>query len=419
MAAPPQGALVDKIIANVGNQIILQSELEATYQQYLLQGVEEAPASKCDILEQMIVNKMLLSQVKQEKIVVDKEELERAFSDEMKSMLAQAGSEERLVQYWGKPMEAIKRELREKTEEQLMLVKMRTQLIKDITATPKEVKTYFESLPAQECPYYPTEVVVREIVQYTQVSQQEKDSLREQLSALKARLQNGEDFEVLAQSYSQDLGSAPQGGDIGFWRLGALDPSYEVAARALQPGEVSDPIATPLGFYLIQLLAQEEDRYNSRHILLKYGEDVLSIEAVKKQLIKLRADILAGKLTFAQAAIQRSEDPSTSSSGGLLRGEAGRGVRMLIDQVPSAIYFVVEQLAPGTISDPMLFTTDDGREAVRIILLEEKIAPHRANLTQDYDKIQQMLINKKRETALQDWLQRVQASTAISVSPEY
>ena len=240
-----------------------------------------------------------------------------------------------------------------------------------------------------------------------------------QLGALKVRLQNGEDFEVLAQAYSQDLSSAPKGGDIGFWRLGELAPAYEVAALALQPGEISDPIATPSGFYLIQLIAREEDRYNSRHILLKYGADVLSIEAVTKQLIQLRADILAGKLTFAQAAVQFSENPLTASSGGGLKGEEGGDARMLIDNVPPEVYFAIEQLAPGTISDPILFTTVDGREAVRIIFLEEKIAPHRANLAQDYEKIQQLLIDKKRDAVLQNWLKHIQASTSVSVSPEY
>ena len=163
LAAPPQGILVDKIIANVDNQIILQSELEAAYQQYLLQGGEEALEPKCKILEQMIINKMLLSQAKQV-IVVEKEELARAFDDEMGRLLAQVGSEERLVQYWGKPIKAIRSELREKIKEQLILVRMRARLVKDVTVTPKEVKTYFEALPIQEQPYSPAEVVVREIV---------------------------------------------------------------------------------------------------------------------------------------------------------------------------------------------------------------------------------------------------------------
>lgn len=413
-----QGTLLDKIIANVDNQIILHSDLETAYQQYLLQGDEEVADLKCKMLERLIIDKMLLSRAKQEGVAVEKEAIAQALDDRMQYLLAQAGSEARLAQYLGRPIEEIKSELREKIKEQLMLDRMRAQFIKDISATPKEVKEFFEALPAQERPYYPAEVAVREIVRYPQVSQREKDALIAQIKALKVRLQNGEDFEVLAQEHSQDLGSALQGGDLGFWRLGELDPAYEAAALALQPGEVSDPVTTQFGCHLIQLIVQEEDRYSSRHILLKYSPEVLSIEVVKKQLAQLRSEILAGKVTFEQAAIESSEDPSTASSGGLITREHG-SARMLIDDLPPDVYFAIEQLAPGAISEPMPFTTVDDREAVRIIFLEEKIASHQANLAQDYAKIQQLLINKKKTTALQKWFERAQASASINVAPEY
>jgi peptidyl-prolyl cis-trans isomerase SurA len=417
-AEPPQGTLLDKIIANIDNHIILQSELEAAYQHYLLQGSTEVPDLKCKLLEQLIINKVLLSKAKQEGVVVEKEVVAQALIDRMQHLLAHVGSEEELVQYWGKPIAAIKSEIREKLNEQLTLDRMRNQLIKDISVTPQEVKEFFEALPFQKQPYYPAEVVVRQIVQYPQVSQQEKDTLLARLKALKVRLQNGEDFGTLAQEYSQDPGSAPQGGALGFWRLGELTPAYEAAALALQPGEVSDPVITPFGSHLIQLIDREKDRYNSRHILLKPNPEALDIEAAKTKLAQLRAAILAGKVTFEQAAKNFSEDPAATSSGGLLTGGYG-GTRMLIDALPPDVYFSIEQLAPGAISDPMPFTTADEREAVRIIFLEERIAPHQANLVQDYAKIQQMLIDEKRVTVLQKWLERARASASIYVAPEY
>ena len=418
LAESSRGILLDKIIANVDSQIILYSDLETACQQYLLQGGEEVADLKCKMLGQLIINKMLLAKARQEGIVLEKEAIAQAFRDRMQYLLAQAGSETRLSQYLGRPIEEIKSEVREKIREHLVLDSMRAQLTKDISVTPQEVKEFFEALPAQARPYYPAEVAVREIVRYPRVSQQEKDALIAQLKALKVRVQHGEDFEVLAQEYSQDPGSASQGGDVGFWRLGELAPAYEAAALALQPGEVSEPVATQFGMYLIQLIVREEDRYNSRHILLKYGPESLSIEVVKKQLAQLRTDILAGKVTFEQAAIKSSEDSLTAPNGGLLTGEYG-GTRMFIDDLPPDVYFAVEQLAPGAISDPMLFTAADGREAARIIFLAEKIDPHQANLVQDYAKIRQLLIDKKKTTTLQDWLERVQASASIQVAPEY
>jgi peptidyl-prolyl cis-trans isomerase SurA len=418
-AEPPQGTtLLDKVIANVDSQIILQSELETMYQQYLLQEGKEVPGLKCEILEQLIINRALLSKATQAGIAVEEEAVEKALRDKMQYLLAQVVSEAELVQYWGKPISAIKSEIREKIKEQLTLDGMRAQLIKDVSVTPKEVKEFFEALPSQEQPYYPAEVSVRQIVQYPQVSRQKKDAQLAQLNALKVRIQNGEDFEALAREYSQDPGSAPFGGDLGFWQLGELAPAYEAAALALQPGEVSDPVITPFGFHLIQLIVREKDRYSSRHILLKPNAETLDAEATKTQLARLRAAILAGEVTFEQAARKFSEDPLSASNGGLLTGEYG-GTRMSIEALSPDLYFAVEQLVTGAISAPVLFTTADGREAVRILLLEEKIAPHQANLAQDYAKIRQMLINQKKTTVLQKWIDRARASSSIHVAPEY
>lgn len=410
-----KGILLDKIIANVDNQIILQSELETAYQQYLLQGLEAVPDLKCKVLSQLITNKMLLSKAQKEGVVVPQETIAQALNDRMQSLLVQVASEEELVQYWGKSIEEIKSVLRESIKEQLMLDSMRNQLIANISVTPKEVKAFFEALPSQEQPYCPTEVVVRQIVQYSTFSSQETDTLIAQLNTLKVRLQEGEDFGVLAREYSQDAGSAPQGGDLGFWRLGELDAAYEAAALALQPGEISEPVMTELGIHLIQLITREQDRYNSRHILLKPR---LDIQVAKTVLNQLREDVLAGKMTFEQAAQKFSDDSLTDSVGGLLTSKEGEK-KMLIDDLPPDVYFVVEELTPGAISDPIPFTTADGREAVQLILLEERIAPHPANLAQDYAKIQQMLMDKQRTTVLKNWLEDIQASVSMNVAPEY
>ncbi len=413
-ATPTPGTLLDKIVAYVDSQIILQSELEALYQQYLLEYGEQADGLKCKILDQLITSKVLLSKARQEKIVVEEAIVVQALSERMQYFLAQAGSEELLVRSWGKPIEGIKSELRKKIEEQLMIDKMRVKVIQDISVTPQEVQDFFASIPTQERPCYPAEVVVRQIVRYPKASKRERDTLITQLKALKARLQEGEDFEVIAQAYSQDPSSVFQGGDIGFWRLGELPSAYEAAVLALQPGDISDPVVTQLGVYLVQLVALEENRYSSRHIFLKWG----SWDAASKQLTQLRTDILAGQITFEQAVAQCSEDSVTVSRGGLLVSEE-REVKILIDDVPSDLYFVLQELSPGAISHPMPFTTADGQEAIRLIFLEEKIAPHEVNLAQDYAKLRQLLLNQKSEEELEKWIAHAKSSTFIRIVPEY
>lgn len=417
-AKPMQSTLVDNIVANVDNQIILQSELETAYQQYLSQGGEGEPNLKCKILESLILNKALLVHAKQKGIVVTREEVDQALSRRMQYWVTQAGSEASLAHHFGKSIVAIKNELRKTLQEQLILEKTQAQIIKEVTATPQEVNAFFDALSPQERPYCRAEVVVRQIVQYPKVDQQVTGRLVAQLQALQVRLQNGEHFEDLARAYSQDLGSAPQGGELGFWRLGELAPAYEAAALALQPGEVSEPVETRFGFHLIQLIAREKDRYNSRHILLKTDADKADIGAAKAYLAALRDSILAGKQTFEEAAIASSEDTSTASVGGLLTGGQG-GVRMVTDDLPPDVYFAIDQLAPGAISDPIVLSTPDNQKVVSIFLLEERVAPHEANLVQDYAKIQQQLINKKQATALEAWFKEVQANVSIKVAPEY
>ncbi|MEL7065212.1 MAG: peptidylprolyl isomerase, partial [Bacteroidota bacterium] len=281
LAQPVQGTLVDKIIAHVDNQIILQSELEAAYEQYLLQGGEKVSDLKCRILESLVLNKLLLAKAQQEKVIVSNEEIDHGLNSRIQYLVSQLGSTAAIEKYWGKSIREIKQKFREKIKEQLRIDKMRSQVIRKVSVTPQEVKAFFESLPSNEHPYYSAEVEVRQIVRYPRVSPQEEDALMEQLKALKARIKNGESFETLAQTYSQDPGSAPQGGELGFWRLGELAPPYEKAALALQPGQVSEPVATPFGLHLIQLIAREKDRYNSRHILLRPPPASLDIEGAK------------------------------------------------------------------------------------------------------------------------------------------
>ena len=223
----------------------------------------------------------------------------------------------------------------------------------------------------------------------------------------------------MAQQYSQDPGSSSQGGALGFRELGELTPTYEKAALALQPGQVSNPIVTPFGLHLIQLIAREKDRYNSRHILLRFQVDALDIENAKIQLAQLRTAILAGEITFGQALQQATEEKhDTSINGGLITGSR-EGTKMYIDELSSDIFFAIESLAPGELSEPIVFTTSDGQQAVRMLYLKERIAPHQANLVQDYDKIKQVVIQQKQVEKLQAWLEKIEATTTIEVDPAY
>lgn len=417
-AQPKQGMLIDKIIASVDDQIVLQSELEREYQLYQAQGGAKVPNLKCQILAEMLIHKLLLARAKIEDISIRKEEIEDHCNYKMKELLNQVGSEAVLEQYTGKSIQTFKDEIRKLIREQLTIDKMQNKIINDISVTPTEVKAFFTKLPTDSLPYYASEVEVRQIVRYPTLEQQDKTTIIKRLEALKARMQAGEQFEQLAKQYSADSGSASSGGELGFWKLGELAPEYEATALALQPGEVSDPVETQFGFHLIQLIARDRDRYNSRHILIKPDTTTLDLEEPKTYLNQLRTAILSGDSTFEKAAQEYSEDPLTAPKGGLLTDGSG-GVRMAIDDLSPDVFFTIEHLIPGTISEPVEFTTLDSQQAIRILLLKDKVAPHQANLEQDYEKLEQMALNAKKATALQEWFSSTKASASIDVAPEY
>lgn len=418
LAQPQQGTLVDKIIARVDDQIILQSELDNELELYKAQQGPQVPDLKCQILAGMLVNKMLLARAQVEGVTVEKAAIEDRFSRKMQEFLHQAGSEAIIEQYTGKPIRAFKEELRKLIKEQLVINQMHKKIVDDLSITPAEVQAFFDKLPTDSLPYYPAEVEVRQIVRYPSLSQQDKAAIIERLQAFKARIQVGEQFEQLAKQYSEDPGSASSGGELGFWRLGELALAYEAAALALKPGEISDPVETQAGFHLIQLIERQKDRYNTRHILIKPSASAPDLQEAIAHLDSIRTSILEKHTTFEKAAQEYSEDVATAQQGGLLTGGDG-GVSMPIDALPPEVFFTIDKLVPGAISEPVTLTTAIGKQAVRILYLKEKVPPHQANLQQDYEKIYQMALEAKRSTVLQEWVQSIKASVSIDIAPEY
>jgi peptidyl-prolyl cis-trans isomerase SurA len=414
----PANKLLDKIVASVDGQIILQSELDREYEYYEAQGGPKVANLKCKILEGLLINKMLLARAELEGEVASKEEINRVFAYRMQNFINQAGSEEKLEQYAGKPIQSFKEELRKFLKEQLTIDKMRHKITDDMIITPAEVKKYFQEASANELPYYPTAVEVRQIVRYPKIGQHDKTAILERLQALKVRIQAGEDFGQLAKQYSEDAGSAGSGGEVGFWRIGELAPAYEAAALALQPNELSEPIETQFGFHLIQLIDRQKDRYNSRHILLKATISKPAIQEAEVELDSIRTVILEKKISFEKAAIEYSEDPITAYRGGLLTNES-QEVKISIEALSSDIFFMVEKLQPGEISAVSEFNAPTGKQAIRIVYLKERIPAHQANLQQDYDQIYQMALNAKKELALSKWFKEVKDEATLNIDPAY
>ena len=419
---PQQRQLIDKVIASVDDEPLFRSELEAQYAHYQQQvGVGKGP-TRCEILENMIINKIMLANAVKKGIHIKEKEIAHYFDYQMENILKDLGSEARLEQYLkqvvGKSLQVFKEELRKSIKDQLTIERIRNTIVGDITISPTEAKTFFNQLSPNDIPFYPASVEVYHLVIYPPIEQQERAATLAKLETLKTRIQAGEEFGILAKQYSEDIGTATHGGELGFWRIGELDPVYEKAALALKPGEISATVETKFGLHLIQLIGRQKSKYNTRHILLKPIPSEPNLQEAIKKLNELRIRISENQLGFEKAAINYSEDMDTARKEGLLTGN-NEGIRMPVDQLSPDLFFIIDKMTPGTISEPITFTTSTGKQAARIVYLKNKIASHQANLGQDHEKIQQMALTAKKQKALDEWIELVKEKAVIELDPEF
>ena len=412
------GEPIDKIIASVNDQPILASDLEAEYQIYRAQKKITSIPNKCDLLNNMIAIKLLLEAAERKQIIVKKEEVDRYVEYKLTMLVDEVGSKEKLERLLGKPLSAFKTQLRKTIKEQMLTERVKRSIVDDISISPIEVKTFFNELETSQIPFFSARVEAYQLVLYPIIEQTERQNIFNQLEILKKRIRDGEDFATLARQYSNDSTTAANGGDRGFWKIGELEPAYEKAALNLLPGEVSDPVETPIGFHLIQLIERRRGQYNSRHIVLKSTSLEPSLQALVSRLDVIRREVLDKKISFEEAVKRYSQAHTMLPQYGLAPGGAG-GLCVSVDQLPPDLFFVLDKLKTGEISAPTIFTDDSGKRDVRIIYLKRKVPSHQASLEIDYEQIYQMALDRKRSKIFEDWLTRMRQKALIEVDKAY
>lgn len=413
------GVLVDEIIAKVDNYIVLKSDLEGAYLQYLSSGQGSGPQAKCGILEQLIVNKLLVAKAEIDSVIVSDAEVDGNLDRRMQIIISQyGGSPERLEEYYGKSINRIREEIRDQIKEQLIVQRMQSTITSGVTITPAEVKKFFNRIPTDSLPYFSTEVEVAQIVKIPEVGKDQKSRAKSTLYDLKDRIENGESFNVLAKEYSQGP-SGRNGGELGIAKRGAMVPEYEAAALKLKPGELSDPVETEFGFHLIELKDRRGNEYDSRHILIipEFSEN--DIQIADDYLDSLKNIIELDSMAFEQAAKEYSDDQLTSGSGGFFLDQSG-STKISVDNLDDpVIFFTIDTMQVGQISPPIKFRMDDGKEAVRIIYFKSRIEPHQASLRDDWQKIQSAALNEKQSRALSTWFNKARNDVFIRIDDNY
>ena len=417
---PVSGQVLEKIVAKIDNEIVLKSELEYMYLQMSSQSPYTTNTDlKCEVLESLIINKLLVAKAELDSIVVDESQVNEQLDRRMQFLMQQFGGTPEIVEEkYGKSIDDIKEELRDQVKEQLIVQQMQSKIGQNTTITPSEVKKFFKAIPKDSLPYYSMEFEVGQLVKKPIQSAKDKELVKNKLLKIKERVQKGEKFEDLAKEFSQDPGSAIKGGSLGFFKRGQLVPQYEAAALKLKPGELSEIVESQFGFHLIRLDDRRGTEFSSSHILLKIESSQSGIQNAKDLLDSLKTEINAEKISFSVAAHENSDDPMTKSNGGFFTDESG-GIRIPAEDLEYALYFMVNKMEIGDISVPMLFSLEDGSQAVRLVYLKDRIQPHEANLKDDYQKIQAAALQEKKSKAIDVWFAKTKEQIFIEIDDEY
>ncbi len=414
-----QEQVIDEVVAVVGANYILASEVETQYLQYREQGaVADARALRCRIFEDLLFQKLMLNQAELDSVAITDEMVNQTMDARFRYYIQQFGSQEKMEKFYKKSLLEIREDFRSVVKQQLMVDEVQQSLVKDIKVTPAEVRRMFNELPKDSVPMIEKEYEIGRIVKEPAISKEEMEATRDRLKALRERILNGENFNALAVLYSEDPGSSKKGGEIGFVGRGQLYPEYEAASFQLKRGEISDIIKTKAGYHIIQLIERRGEQINTRHILLMPKVSEEEINKASKLLDSLSVLIRDKKLTFEEAALKYSDDPG-KINGGLIVNPNSGNTRFPAAQLDPKVQSVVEKLKTGEVSRPIALLNDEGKQTLQLLYLANQTIPHRANLKEDYNEIQEWALNKKKGEVIDKWLSDKISKTYFRISEAY
>jgi len=535
MAQYSKGQMIDKIIAKVDDYIVLKSDLDRAYLDFVSNGQEGGEDVRCGIFESLVISKLLVAKAEIDSVVVLDAEVQMNLDQRMQIIISQIGSEQRLEEYYGKSVDEFKMEMFNDIKEQLIGDKMQMTITEDVSVTPSEVKRFFNRIPADSLPFFSTEVSIGQIVRIPEVGENQKEIARAKLMDIRDRIVNGpnltetyggwildlkpdnkleltdnngtkytgsweykasdrlfsiflneisftanefqftwkitkyggdsllfenndisntskftafkaddksrespvismdfllgswkittfngdgEDFATLAREFSEDPGSARNGGELGYASRGTMVPEFEAAAMTMKPGAISNPIETEFGYHLIQLIDRRGNEFNARHILIRPDFTAIDFEKAENFLDSIKNHIINDSLVFEKAAKEFSDDDETAGNGGFMIDQSG-STRVSVEDLDPVVFFTIDTMEVGGISQPLRYRMRDGKEAVRIIYYKDRVRPHRANLKEDYQKIQMATMNEKRQEVMEKWFSEAKDDVFIQIDDDY
>ena len=424
MASAQKYKYIDKTVAVVGNEAIMISDIESSVKERGAQGLSSDQNVRCEVLESILESKLFLMQARIDSLTVDQSNVEAMLAQRIDQYLTYLGGEEKLEEYFGKPLYRLRQDWRKQYEDMSLTQGEQANIMKKIPdMTPHDVKEYLDTVDANNLPIVPIKYQLSQICLYPDREAADL-AVREKLLELRERIINGEKFSTLARMYSEDPGSSRRGGELGMASKSIFWPAFSDAAMALKPGVISQIVETPDGFHIIEVIEKKGDMFNARHILMKPQYTTQDRDKAFKTLDSLRTEILNGAVTFKMAANFYSQDAPTKTNGGQMSDPNTGSSYFEIDQLKPEDYRAIKDLKEGEISEPVQSTDNDGRQDQEkdfvVGKTNYKIIPaHTASFNDDFSQLQAEVKRAKQMAAVDEFLDKKIAETRIVIDPMF
>jgi peptidyl-prolyl cis-trans isomerase SurA len=414
---------VDKIVAQIGDNVILLSDIQAQKIQILQAGLELTPEKDCQILEELMYQNLLLNQAILDSIEVSDAQVDAEMEQRIRVIEGQIGGRQKLEEFYGKTIGDIKREFKTVIKDQLLSKEMERTITANVSITPREVRRFYENIPLDSIPLISSQLSFQQIVQYPEITSKDKERAFNKLADIRKKIiKNGKSFSTQARIHSMDPGSATEGGKINATR-GMMVPQFEAAVFSLDKNGISDVFETNYGYHIVQLLDRKGDDYSCRHILIIPEFEFEAIAVAEKKMDSCYQLLSSGEISWEEAVTRFSNDETTRQNNGTITNPISGDIMWSMEdlnQVDQQIYLLTNSLEKGDLSTPSLYTNMmERKEGIRIVKLVDRTVAHRANLKDDYALIKSAAESEKKQKIVSEWTTSKIGNAYIRLDEDY
>ena len=409
--------IIDQVVAIVGENPILYSEIQGQKLQLLQQGAEIGPEMDCYLMDEFMIQQLLIHQAEIDSIEVTEDMVKIELNQRIQYFSAQVGGTEALEEFYGKSIEEIKEEFFEQIEDKMKAQKMQQEITGSIVASPKEVQNFFNNIPIDSIPFINSKVKISQLVMAPKINYIQKNSTKNKLQNIKRRILSNEiSFSVAAEFYSDDPGSKSNGGNFGWVDRGDFVPEFDAIAYTIPLNNISDVFESPFGFHILKIEKRRGEQYYGSHILIKNEISENALGELKVKCDSILRELNNRNITWEKAISQNSTNPS---DGGIIYNQASGDMYWDMKNIDKSLFVGINSLEIGQYSVPLYYEDEKGNIGYRILKLEDQTKPHLANLNDDYGFIQKYAVNQKQINEMDKWVTKTAKNTYINVDKMY